>query len=295
MKTKDLFFFAFIFLLTFSYGEAQKGDPLLLKDAHSNKQVDMAIRGVSKDIGKLASGTHTGQCIEFEVKNLTGTSLEIKVEAGRKLICDFDSVQNMMITRELIFTLSPRESVKHKAYAMCIEQSDASPSGTSTFYMGDMASSHLLELAQTLDKYNYQNMVGQTAVWTVIGDKDTSNIWGSNAEQKKFLRKYISDLRSESTEEVFYQQGPVIYLESEEYNISGSIRWDMKKKGPASLIVYDEQGNYVTSVFKERKFDAGNQTYDFKVVSCLFEPGTKYLVRLKIKDLTQEELVVYTE
>ncbi|MFH0865846.1 MAG: hypothetical protein V1904_06605 [Bacteroidota bacterium] len=295
MKARNVFFFTPLFLFFMTTIASYAGNTILLKDAESAKQVELVIRGISKDAGKHATGTHFGECIEFDVINLTNSVLEIKVELGRKLICDYDSIQNMMLTRELIFTLNAREKAKYRTYAMCIEQQDASPNAKSTFHLGEMAETNLLELAKTLDKNNYQNSCGQSAVWTIINNSDTSSIWGTNAEEKKFLRKYVSSLRGDNIKKIDNTPEQTIFIESKEFNISGSIEWNMKKKGAASLIVYDEQGNYITSIFKDKKFETGQQTYNFQLVSCLLKPDTKYLVRLKVNNLTQKELVLNTE
>lgn len=295
MKAGNVFWGTPLFLFFMIPIVLHAGNTILLKDAESTKQVELIIRGISKDVGKLATGTHFGKCIEFEVKNLTNSFLEIKVELGRKLICDYDSIQNMMLTRDLIFVLNARECAKYRTYAMCIEQHDYSPNDKSTFHLGEMAETYLLELAKTLDKYNYQNSCGQSAVWTIINNSDTSSIYSSNPEERKFLRKYVSSLRGDNIKKIDNIPEQTIFIESKEYNISGSIEWNMKKKGPTSLIVYDEQGNYITSIFIDRKFDIGEHTYNFQLVSCLLDPDTKYLVRLKVNDLTQKELVLNTE
>lgn len=294
MKAKILFLFASILIY---HHPLYCGNTILLKDAQNNKQVEIVIRGISNNTEIWEFGLHFGECIEFDVKNLTNTPLEIKVEIGRKLICDYDSVQNMMLTRDLIFVLKAKEQAKHKAYAMCIEQHDASPTSKSTFHLGEMAEINLLELVKTLDKYDYQNSGGQSAVWAIVNNSDTSNIYGSNVEEKRFLRSYVSSLRGDKPKKIekIEQTEQTIFIESKEYNISGKIGWNMKKKGSASLIVYDEQGNYITSLFTGRKFEAGEQSYDFKLVSCLLEPASKYLVRLKVDDLTQAELALKTE
>jgi hypothetical protein len=289
-------FFFFSPLLTYLLiANLYAGNTILLKDAQTNKQVELVIHGVNNETGFFPSGKHYGECLEFEVKNLTNSPLEIQVETGRKLICENDSIQNMMMTRALVIALSPNGNVTYKAYAMCIEEHDRSPNSKSTFHLGDMAEGHLLELAKALDEHNYQSAGGQSAVWTVVERKDTSSIWALNTDEKRFLRKYVSSLRGEIPPENETSTVILIYKETPEYSISGSIQWDMKKKGPADLIVYDEQGNYITVIFNERKFESGKQESNFKVISCLLKPDKKYLVRLKVNDLTQEELIVQSE
>ena len=292
MKTKQAVIFVLLSaLLSFP---SLASDPVSLKDAFDKKFISITISGTEFDLGTPLSKRYYGECISMKVVNLTNNILNLKIENGRKLICDYDSIQNMIITKQLSFALNGKETATYKTFAMCIEKENDAPDSRSTFQLGEMANGYLLQLTQLLEKNNYQDHAGQSAVWAITDHVDTIAIYSSDNSEKSILRKFIGKFQVATAEKKIvpvYDPSRTTYIEKNEYNISGKIDWTMKSGGFASLIVYDEQGNLVSTIFDKRKFDEGDQSYDFKVVSCLIKNGKKYLVRLKIKDVTQEEII----
>jgi uncharacterized protein YozE (UPF0346 family) len=280
------FFYIYFFLSTLNFSAVIASDPIPLKDASNQKIVSINIHGIKTEIGSYKNH-HYGDCITVELKNLSYNNINLKLEAGRLLICDYDSIQNMMITKSLIFALKPKESATYNAYAMCVEKTDHSPDHNSTFKIGEMAKGYLLELAKLLEQNNYQDNAGQNAVWALTNNNDTANIYTSDKDECSSLRKFVSQTKGFNKNIT----DNTIYLENDDNYISGNIAWEMANKGNASLIVYDEKGKFVTTIFTDKKYEAGEQSCNFKVVSCLIEKNKKYFVKLKIWDTTKEELV----
>jgi hypothetical protein len=273
-------------------------DPVSLKTAFESKLIKVDIHGTAFDMGTPASKRYYGECISFKVENLTSNVLNLKLENGRKLISDYDSIQNMIITHQLVFALNGNETATYKVYGMCIEKNDYAPDSKSTFKFGEIADGYLFQLTQMLEKNNYQDHAGQSAVWAITDHIDTTAIYSDNRSEKNLLRKFIGTYQKATAEKKIvpiYDPEKTTYIERKEYNISGKIDWTMSSNTFASLLVYDEQGNLVSTIFDKRKFDEGEQSYDFKVVSCLIQKGKKYLVRLKIKDITVDELICIAE
>jgi len=297
MKTiKSILVYFLFFALPFSALYAS--EPILLKDACDKKMISLKIHGTKIDANLPYNKRYYGECISIEVKNLTGNLLNLKLETGRKLICDYDSIQNMMITKQLLFALNGKGTATYNAYAMCIEKNDHAPDNRSTFKIGGIADNYLIQLAQFIEKNNYQDIAGQNAVWVLTNKSDTSSIYSSDNAEKYNLKKFVSQFNITKADNKIVpvvEPKNTIFIERDEYNISGIIKWTMKTAGYASLFVYDEQGNPVTMIFDKRKFSEGEHFYDFKVVSCLMKKGEKYLVRVKIKDITEEELVCKAE
>ncbi len=265
-----------------------------LKDASDKQLVSVKIHGTKSNAGTPTSSNHFGDCITVEVQNLTSDPLSLEIETGRKLTCHFDSIQNMMFTQYHLIALAGKQTTTYKAYAMCINEHKIGPDENSTYNIGDMAEGKLLQLALLIEKNKFQDNTGQNAVWVFTDNNDSTSIFSSNTKEFKALRAFVSSAKSKTTIKSITpvnKTDETVFIQRKEYKIAGVIQWNMKTQGYASLIVYDEQGNFITNIFDKRKFAAGDQSYDFNVVSCRIEPGQKYLVRLKIKDLTQEQLV----
>ncbi len=84
-------------------------------------------------------------------------------------------------------------------------------------------------------------------------------------------------------------------VETKAYSISGKMEWEMIKKGYVSLCLYGEEGNLITSIFEKKKFDIGEQSFDFKVINCKIEKNKKYILRLMIKNVVIKEMVFEAE
>ncbi len=258
-----------------------------LKTACDNKLVKLYIHGRS---------SHYGECMEMDITNLTNYPLNIKLETGKKLNCKNDTTyQNMMVTRELMIALNGKENKTYESFAMCTQKSHSSPDNDTYYKIGNMAEGYLLQLAQIIEKHNYQDNAAQKAVWIVIEKGDSNNLFlgTSDPEENIALKRFIALAKADKPiwdELLFCKQGKVLFYTKAEYCISGEIRWNMPKTGYASLAVFDEAGNYITDVFIKKEYEEGNRHCNFKVTSCLIKPDKKYIVKLKIEERTIEEL-----
>jgi len=96
------------------------------------------------------------------------------------------------------------------------------------------------------------------------------------------LDNYLN--KNESKKKLNDSNQTKIYIEKEEYSIYGEIKWNMIKSENVSLYVYNEEGKFVTSIFENRNFETGKQSYDFKVHNCHIDKDKKYIVRLIINN-----------
>ena len=79
-------------------------------------------------------------------------------------------------------------------------------------------------------------------------------------------------------------------IEKESYSISGIIKWDMAQKGFVSLSVYNEDGKLIKNIFDKKKYETGEQSFDFKIVDCHIEKNKKYFLKLKLKNVIIKEV-----
>ena len=265
-------------------------DPVYsLQAAVTSKLVSASIHGVGGDKSDYF-GRHYGKSIIIELKNLTSQNLDIEVETGRKLKCSADTIQNMMITHGHFFALAPYGSYSDTLYAMCIQEHNHGPK-YSYYKIDNMADNYLLELAKLIMNKDYQDASAQSAVWVLTDNASITGIYSLDTSEANTLRRFTAMATSQPFKPGNFGGLYDNFIETPQYFITGTIKWKMENDGYASLYVYDDKGNYITTVFEKRLYDAGNRNCDFKVSSCLIKPNAKYLVRLKIKDYTTEELV----
>jgi hypothetical protein len=270
-------------------------DPITVKTAVELKMIKLSAHGASPDSAAPYSYSgHVGKCIELVYTNLTNKNLTLMLETGRKFECDSDRTQDLMISHSHIFVLNAKQKATHTTYAFCVSPSKGSPGPKSTFKIKEMADGYLLQLVQLIERKNYQNSGGQSAIWAIINKSDSNIVsGGSDPVQRKAMKRFVAYAKRGLTitdAMLFEDEENIPVINKTEYYITGEIKWEMAKKGIASLCVYDEQGNYLTDIFVQKEYNEGNQSCNFKVTTCLIEPDKKYLVRVKVKDQTLEEL-----
>lgn len=257
-------------------------EKISLFDAVAKKYVTAKITGTGYTSG---SSSHYGECMKIELGNLSYISLEILLETGRKLIPVNDSVQTMIITKEMMITLLPKETKTIFEFAMCIEKPDLPPSPKRKFNVGEMAGGKLLQLTKLIEKHNYQDNTGQQAVWVVSNSLPVSSVSSYDSAKVKVLRSFFTGETVSNT----------YFINSSGATIHGKFTWNMDKQGTVSIVVLNDSGFEIGEILCKKKYDKGSQTYNFQYTGCLIEPNKVYKVRLKIQDYTIEELACISE
>ncbi len=262
----------------------QANQKISLKDAVDKKMVSAKITGTGYTTTNFSS--HYGECMKFEVTNLSSTPIDVFIETGRFLIPENDSVQAMMITKEMFISLNSKASRIFIANAMCTQKPNLSPNSKRKFKIGEMATGKLLQLAKLIEKYNYQDPVAQSAVWVITNKTSFTNIYTSDSVKVKILRDFLTDKPSTNNS---------LFKESSNVFIEGKFAWTMEKSAMVSIVVLNEYGNEIAKIMSNTKYEKGKQNYSFKYSGCLLEPAKTYKVRLKIQDYTVDELACTSE
>lgn len=278
MKTTKIILVIFAILFSLNSIANEK---ISLSDAITKKYVTAKITGVGYSNASVSA--HYGECIKIELNNLSYSSFDITLETGRKLVPYVDSVQTMMITKEMMISLLPKGTKTVFAYAMCIEKTDMSPGPKRKFKVGEMAEGKLLQLAKLIEKYNYQDNLAQQAVWVITNNSSITNLTSSDTLKIKTLKGFLSEQSSNN------------FKNTSGGTIQGKFTWNMEKLGTISIVVLNESGFEIGEILSNKKYDKGSQTCNFQYTGCLIEPNKVYKVRLKIQDYTVEELACTSE
>jgi hypothetical protein len=297
MKTNRFTAIILVCTLMFSLNSFA-GDTISLKDAVKKKMVAVMIHGTRPGPKAILSHKYYGQCLQVDVKNLTDSAITLKLETGRILDCDHDSIQNMMITRQLVFTLDGNKSDTYKAYAMCVQETKASPDAHASYQIGEFADNNLLAFSKIIEKYNFQDNAGQNAVWVFTDNNDTTSIYANNMDESRILKKYINKYKYTSAKKIVDPSdmlGEPKILSTKAPTITANMIWEMKKNGNATMQVFDEDGKLVVTVFEKQYFSKGEQTHFVTLSGSKIEKSKTYYVRLKIKGDTKEEMTAIAE
>jgi hypothetical protein len=262
-----------------------------LEDAIKRKLVTAEIIGRTNP-----DHAYYGECINIRLKNTSGQNLSLNLESGRRLNCDYDSVQDMMITKSEIFALLPSQTKEFVINAMCCEKSNRSPSNTTSYNLGAMADATLVQLARLIENLNAQDYAGQHAVWVITDGVDPEGINGSSEAVTKALREFVINAINGKTAMV--QDPGFIYdysypkTDGQNITVEGDFTWEMPYQSFVSLYIYDNSGNRVCVIFQDAAFASGMNNYHYKITTAALQSGGLYWIRMKQSNKTLKELAI---
>ncbi|MEZ4828831.1 MAG: hypothetical protein R3C61_21470 [Bacteroidia bacterium] len=252
-----------ILLVSFSLQSVAQ-QRLTLKEALSQKRVRIKLKG---------NGGYQGKCIKIALKNDTNEALSIEVPAGQMFISEDSSVQDLIITGEVIVSLPPQGVENADLFTMCTQSYNMSPSEGELFTMGDMAEGHLLQLAQKIANGNYQNSTAQSAVWAVANRDPISNIYGRDTAMVRDVAEVVSEAWG-----IPVGQFDLRPREHQITSINTSIEGLIPRHiNQAKLAIYDKEGNVVRQYFEGKHFEPGFMQYRIGVNHMMGDSAELYL------------------
>lgn len=252
-----------------------------LFDAVQKKLVKVVFKG--RGYSAENRSAHYGKCISLNIKNVSSQRLELKLEAGRKLRCYKDTVQDMMVSRSEMFALGPGGSSDFTINAFCTEKHESSPGDKTVYNMTGMADGYLYQLVQLIESLDCQDNMGQQAVWVLTDNISPDNIRGGDAAKAKKLKDFVdfalNKIKSRNAGGVIYDYS-FPDKTTEGFKITGEINWDMPYSGTVTLSVYDNKGKKVADIFTGVPYKSGFQSFNYELANGMFREGEMYWLKV---------------
>lgn len=207
-----------------------------------------------------AKGGFQGDVLEIQLQNLLSTPLKFTIEAGTRFESEEDWTQDLMVVKELVVSMSPKEKSSVVVYTVCIEANNASPRIGQKFSLIPKAAGELLALAQIAsEKKYYASSTFQSAVWTITDQAPISNVYGTDSAMLAAIIPPICSFRGVRPSDFSFS--------SRTHRLS-SISTSLECLLPdylanASLRVYDQHGRLHKTLWEEKTLVPG--FYQFKV------------------------------
>ena len=138
-------------------------DTLSLNEAITKKKVSAIINGV--DPTKGTNLLHFGECIKIKLNCLGDKPYVIAVNTGTTFKCKDASISAMLCTKIKYISIVPKKELTQKIMAIATEFNKLTPSGLHVFTAGEICATPLLRVVKEVENGNYQNDIGQNAVW----------------------------------------------------------------------------------------------------------------------------------
>jgi hypothetical protein len=219
----------------------------------------------------IGGGMHNGKCIRLTAVNAGSRQLDILVETGRRLTAGDSTVQDMVITQQLAFTIPAGAQQDHLLYAMCTQMHDGSPDGSDAFALGLLAEPDLRGMAQLVERYNAQDQTGQDAIWVITDDLELTAIDGENSEMVSEMRKYAAEVTGKSLEA---EPATPAYSAPQVYSGAIEFGYRVVTDSKVSLVVFDPEGNEFKTLFSEKAHRPGVYSIRYTLErATAIEPG----------------------
>lgn len=162
---------------------------ITLQEALDNNQVKVKISSL---------GHYQGESTLMEIQNLTKNDLNIKVEAGRKLVCDKEEYQNLLVVREQEILVKANSKASKNIVGFCCESDDRGPGNNLVYKVNKMADTSLVKLARYVNS-NYKQLSTnsvQQAIWAISNNHGSAAI-GITNEKEMSLKHLVCNLKGE--------------------------------------------------------------------------------------------------
>jgi len=133
--------------------------------------------------GNEMNAGFVGNVLNLQLTNNSGETLEVDIPCGLIFVPEDDSIQQMMVIQPITLSLKAGESADLAPFVVCIQSSNATPSGGDGFKVGSIADSKLLQLSECFcreeidaDQDFSKLMSIQFATWMVADDTDFTDI-----------------------------------------------------------------------------------------------------------------------
>ncbi len=241
----------------------------------------------------IGEGGFTGKVIALEIENIHKKDLVIDIPAGLQLHSEDSSIQDLIIVDARQLALSSGAKRKVIINAMCIQPFNSSPYASSVYKLGAMANDTMVKLAQFLATKQYQDDLGQSAIWATVNNEGLENVYGNDPTRLKDLLQYMNEITGKPLPWYNKEKAPPppgqVYTQ-EPAIIHANFEFKLAMAGTARIAIYDAAGEVVYVIKDNMMVRSGKSMMKFRIEVRGYEEG-EYFVRLELNGKLQEEKV----
>ena len=206
-----------------------------IEDLATTSQLSVTVTG---------KGGYKGNCVNFEIKNLTANSLRIWIEPGRRLVSIDSNLQDIFIVKKQLILLASNETKNLSGFGFCCQSSNSSPSKGSEFTLGYMAPKEWVELAEFIDVNDFPNSAVQSAVWSLSNNHQTASITGNTPESVRLLREAVAKIKNEPIPWYYltYEQDTSQVFSNKPQHLSGTFNYELTSNTVVTIHITNENG-----------------------------------------------------
>lgn len=226
-----------------------------------------------------SKGGYQEDCMQIVLRSNSPDTLHTAIEPGRRLIAEDSVYQDILIVKEQLITLLPRETKTISSYGFCCQSSDASPAKGSKFRLGYMAPPEWVRLAQLINKNSYPPEAIQHAIWVLSDNHDISSIHSDNINEIQALRELTAEIKGVKLPwyTLTYVKDTAHVFSNKAERVFGNFDYYVQNNGMVSIIVKTPDGRVVKKLVNNAASNPGTYTYYLNMDVSQLPKGT-YLI-----------------
>ena len=208
-------------------------------------------------------GGYQNKCVELKLLNRSADSTIVLLEAGRKLMADDSSMQDILVVREELISLAPHQEKRLDVTGFCCRAHRSSPSKNSHFQLGPMAPDTWVEVAKHISQSNYSSSAIQSAVWALSDNNSIAAITTSEKGGNNPLRSLVAKVKNITIPwySVEYEPDTILLFSNKPQRVWGEMQYYVPNNGQITLVIKDAKGRIIKTLFKSQNVNPGTYSY----------------------------------
>jgi hypothetical protein len=186
-------------------------------------------------------GSHSGNCMDMEITNISKNKLVLKLESGRNLTSLDTNKQDILVVKEVLFVLNPAETIKKEIFGFCSQSHKSAPSTGETYAVGELKNDTIIQLTTFLSKNNYPLSAMQNAIWSLTNNRPVASIFHENRDSIESLQAFVAQFYEKVTPwySIQYSDADSGMVSDKAKTIYGTLKADLEKGRVIKVVVYD--------------------------------------------------------
>lgn len=208
-------------------------------------------------------GGYQENCLNLKLKNQTPDTLFVKLEPGRRIVCEDSSYQDIFIVKEKLIILPPLASLTAEGYGFCCRASKGSPPKNARFNIGYMAPAGWIELAEVINRNNFPSNAVQNAVWVLSDNHPIASIHHEKMEEIELLRQTVAKIKGITLPwySITYEKDTALLFSERPERIYGKFDYYTNKNTIISINIRSTKGRLMATLVPEETKNPGNHEY----------------------------------
>lgn len=231
-----------------------KSPIISIEEAYLKNKIQLEIK---------SKGEHKGNSVSITSKNISNEPIILHLEYGRRIICNDSSMQDLLIVKEQLITLTPNETKINDAFAFCCESTNRSPEKDIKFSVGKMAPPEWIKLAEVINKNNFPIDAIQHAIWVLSNNHEIASVHSDKMDDVYELRKTLAEIKGIELPwyNIYYLKDTSSLFSGKHYLLKGNIHYFKKNNGITSIQIRDKNGRIMNALVKNSSQGPGNYSY----------------------------------